>query len=429
MHIARSLYAMAQDRLLNRLLRTKTLVAEYQQHRLKSFLPWLCAKSPFYRPYAGAKLAELPQIDKNLMREHFSSINTVGLNGEEAFDMALAAQQKGTEALHKGLSLGLSSGTTGRPSLFVASAKERALWAGIMLSKGLQGLGLMRHRVAFCFRDNNPLYQGLRSPWLDFHFLDTADGPQTLARKLQSIQPTILAAPARVLELLLHELPQGAIRPKRVFSLAEVLETQTEAALGAFFGQPPMQIYQCCEGFLGISAPGGSGVVLNEAYVLIEKEWLDERRFIPIITDFSRLSQPIVRFRLDDVLCVEPAEAQQPFLRLASIEGRLDDVLYLPSATQAGQHTAVFADTLRQMVRAAWQGDYRLEQTAEDSLTLFMEQPDAAAQAALEQSLHTLCERLALLPPRLHFAPLPPTEPGRKFRRVQRLCPVPKACV
>lgn len=106
--------------------------------------------------------------------------------------------------------------------------------------------------------------------------------------------------------------------------------------------------------------------------------------------------------------CVwNPLRHNNPFCA-ASIEGRLDDVLYLPSATQAGQHTAVFADTLRQMVRAAWQGDYRLEQTAEDSLTLFMEQTDAAAQAALEQSLHTLCERLALLPPRLHFAPPAP---------------------
>lgn len=425
MHLFRTLYTLGQDRLLDRLLSTRHLVEEYQAHRLKSFLPWLTAHSPFYRPYAGAKLTELPLMNKKLMHNHFSSLNTVGLDGEEALQLALKAQQQGTAAFYKGISLGLSSGTTGAPSVFMASPKERAMWTGIMLSKGLKGLGIKRHKLAFCFRDNNPLYQSLRSSWLDFHFLDTALGPKALSSKLQAIQPSIVAAPARVLEQLMHELPQGAIQPQRVFSVAEVLEAPVQEALHLFFGHQPMQIYQCCEGFLGISAPGSSHFVLNEAYVHIEKEWLDERRFIPIITDFTRLSQPFVRFRLDDVLCVDDSSPQAPFVCLSAIEGRMDDVLFLPSATKTGHFVPVFADTLRQMVRELWQGDYRVEQARPDSLTLFLEQPEAALATALEQKLQSLCAELGMVAPQVLAARLAPDDSGRKFRRVQRLFALP----
>ncbi len=51
---------------------------------------------------------------------------------------------------------------------------------------------------------------------------------------------------------------------------------------------------------------------LNEDIVHIQKEYLDEqsRRFVPIITDFSRTSQPIIRYRLNDIL----TEADKPCL-------------------------------------------------------------------------------------------------------------------
>ncbi|MFH7572468.1 CoF synthetase, partial [Pseudomonas syringae pv. tagetis] len=41
---------------------------------------------------------------------------------------------------------------------------------------------------------------------------------------------------------------------------------------------------------------------LNEEFVLMVRQWLDEQRFTPLITDFTRITQPIVRYRLDDVL-------------------------------------------------------------------------------------------------------------------------------
>ena len=38
---------------------------------------------------------------------------------------------------------------------------------------------------------------------------------------------------------------------------------------------------------------------------MLKKEYLDDNRFYPIITDFKRTSQPIYRYRLNDILVEE----------------------------------------------------------------------------------------------------------------------------
>ena len=34
----------------------------------------------------------------------------------------------------------------------------------------------------------------------------------------------------------------------------------------------------------------------------VEKEWLDDTRFQPIITDMRRTVQPVVRYKMNDIL-------------------------------------------------------------------------------------------------------------------------------
>ena len=50
---------------------------------------------------------------------------------------------------------------------------------------------------------------------------------------------------------------------------------------------------------------------LNEDIVYIEREYLDDRRFVPVVTDLERKAQPIIRYRLNDILVEErnPAAA------------------------------------------------------------------------------------------------------------------------
>ena len=43
----------------------------------------------------------------------------------------------------------------------------------------------------------------------------------------------------------------------------------------------------------------------NEDFVKIDQEWIDDAHFYPIITDFSRHSQPVVKYKMNDILKIE----------------------------------------------------------------------------------------------------------------------------
>lgn len=50
-----------------------------------------------------------------------------------------------------------------------------------------------------------------------------------------------------------------------------------------------------------------------------------------MVTDLERKAQPIIRYRLNDILVErkEPCGCGSPFLALEKIEGREDDVFFL----------------------------------------------------------------------------------------------------
>ncbi len=122
------------------------------------------------------------------------------------------------------------------------------------------------------------------------------------------------------------------LHPRQVISVAETLEEEDAAAIARAFGCRVQQIYQATEGFLGYTCPEGT-IHLNEECVHIEPEWLDtaRTRFHPIVTDFTRETQIIARYRLDDVLRVRetPCPCGRASLALAGIDGRRDAVLML----------------------------------------------------------------------------------------------------
>jgi len=84
------------------------------------------------------------------------------------------------------------------------------------------------------------------------------------------------------------------IQPTKIISIADVLESQDKLYIEAIFGQTVHQIYQSTEGFLGATCELGT-IHLNEDSIIFEKEWINKKqgKFIPIITDLQRQTQPI----------------------------------------------------------------------------------------------------------------------------------------
>ncbi|WP_219118376.1 F390 synthetase-related protein [Janthinobacterium sp. UMAB-56] len=407
----------------------------YQHRQLARFIDVLCARSSYFAAYRHLPLAQWPTMNKALMLEHFDAMNTQGITLAQAMEAAMAAEHSRDFTPAVGdITVGLSSGTSSRRAVFTVSPREKAQWAGVMLAKALPDGLFSGERVALFLRANSNLYTAVRSPWLTFAFYDLFQPFDSLCAQLAQYRPSVIVAPAQVLRQLALRVIDGslALAPKKVISVAEVLEAQDRALIVQAFGAVH-EIYQATEGFLASSCEHGV-LHLNEEYVHIEPQWLDQeqRRFVPVITDFTRLTQPIVRYRLDDILLARttPCSCGRATRAIDGIEGRCDDMLFLPSlpsmlSANGGAPVAVFADVLTRAFAQALppDADYRLVQSGVADLQLHAALDDAGL-AALRAHLATVLHGLGVATERLLWTvsgDLPPFDPTMKRRRIRRL--------
>jgi putative adenylate-forming enzyme len=406
----------------------------WQDRAVRRHLAWVLPRSNFYRTlYTGRNLDDwrnFPVISKTEMMEHFDELNTAGVRRETAMAAALAAEQnRDFSPTLGGVTVGLSSGTSGNRGLFLARPTEQQAWAGTLLARVLPGALFGHHRAALFLRANSNLYRSVRNPWLAFEFFDLLEPLPALIRRLEDFAPTMLVGPPSLLRLLAEVRRDGRLRlcPARIISVAEVLEPQDRDYLEAQFGRKIHQLYQATEGFLGATCAHGV-LHLNEDIVVVQKEWLDraERKFVPIITDVRRTTQPILRYRLNDILTerAAPCPCGSPFLALDAIEGRCDDLLEFPSVV-GKEPVPVFPDFIRRAVMLADEhvSEYQVIQESCGRLDVSLAVANSAPSHIEEHvraSLIALCEKLQCRPPEIRFVPFTARVPGAKLRRVER---------
>lgn len=352
---------------------SRDALEHHQRKHLGQFISRHLVRSPYFAPYLSQPLHTWPLMNKSVAMSNFDQINTAGLTLDAVLDCAMAAERsRDFSPTVNGYSVGLSSGTSGSRGVFVVSPAEQSMWAGVLLGRLLpQGL-FAGERVALFLRANNNLYSAVRNPWLSFEFFDLLEPLVKQFERLERYAPTVIVGPAQVLRALAQAKTarQVAIDPRKVISGAEVLEAGDRAFLASVFGNVG-EIYQATEGFLGATCPHGT-LHLNEAHVLVEPQWIDKHRFVPVITDFTRYTQPIVRYRLDDILVrrATPCPCGRHEMALEQIEGRCDDMLKLPG--QTGATVEVYADGLSRAIAHVLplDADYRLVQTGFAQLTL-----------------------------------------------------------
>jgi putative adenylate-forming enzyme len=366
--LLRTFRAFTDARRLGRLASREALQA-HQLERLDILRREVMPRSAFYAPYSLDRFESWPVIAKATWMANFDAINTVGIRLDEATRVAEEAEvSRDFRATLRGCAVGFSTGTSGSRGVFVASAAERSRWAGVMLAKLLPRLELKPLRVALLLRANNALYETVGAGPIRFGFFDLTRPFLGVLRALEEFEPTILVAPSHVLSAVVREAREKniAIHPRRVISVAEVLDTIDRKAVEQGFGVRVEQIYQATEGFLG-STCGQGTLHLNEEYVLFEREWLDSSRtrFVPVITDLYRTSQPVIRYRLNDVLVPRsaPCPCGSPLLALERIEGREDDVLWLPSS-RGPDAVPVFGDVISRVLVRTLPGlqDYSVDE-------------------------------------------------------------------
>ncbi|WP_343351673.1 F390 synthetase-related protein [Pseudomonas sediminis] len=404
----------------------------WQARQLQQFLRETAPQAPRLRAFRGQPLEYWPEMDKALLMNEFSACNSRGIELQAALDVALQAEHsRDFSPLLGELTVGLSSGTSGHRGVFLVGREERERWAGTLLARTLP-TRLLGHllpwreplRIAFFLRANSRLYTTLSSRRIDFAFHDLLLGLDAALGELERQQPHVLVAPATVLRALAdaHLAGRLHIAPEHLVSVAEVLEEEDAQRIEHAFGRRPAQIYQASEGFLGYSCERGN-LHLNETHLLIEPEWLDQeqRRFQPLITDFSRTTQIIVRYRLNDILQLAPTPCPcgRAERTLAAIEGRADEVFWLPALDGSGLRP-LYPDLLRRAVAtaAAQLEQWRICQDGMDWHLQLQAEERVAAEAALREALATFFQQQQVQPATLHISDWLPDAPGAKRRRL-----------
>lgn len=419
-------------------------LSRYQDERARAQVAYAVAHAPFYRAHwAGHNLADwqnLPTVDKPLMMAQFDTFNTRGIRGDDAMALALSAEQtRDFTPTLAGVTIGLSSGTSGFRGLFLASPEEEAGWAGVMLARTLHYMS-GRLRVAFFLRSNSNLYETVGGVLIQFRYFDLMTPLDEAIAQLNLLRPHIVVAPPSLLAFLADARDAGRlrIRPQRLISVAEVLEPQERVRLETAFDTPVHQIYQCTEGLLAVSCSRGA-LHIQEDLVALQLERLDAdgvspgsepdtARFTPIVTDLWRQSQPILRYRLNDVLRLDPRSCScgSGFRVLAQVEGRCDDVCYFLQHDRTRR--AFFPDTIRRMVLLAGPTllDYAAVQERDGHLRIHaLPAPGTSHDAlirALQASVTATVQGYGCRAAELEVElTLPPVTPGAKRRRVQRV--------
>lgn len=437
-----------------RTLRGERLL-HYQDVRARQMVTHAYCHSPFYqRHWAGEELAAwrtLPTVDKRAMMAHFADFNTQGIAHAAAHQVAQQAEQsrdfrptlRGRNS--QTLTAGLSSGTSGERGLFLVTQQESAAWAGVILARVLHGIPWRGCRVAFFLRAFSNLYAGINSPFLQLRYFDLQQPFDAAVAALNRYQPQILVGPPSLLTALaaLQRANMLHITPARIIAVAEVLEPQDELQLQSTFGVPVHQIYQCTEGLLAISCSQGA-LHIQEDLVAIQLEEIavpnvesgastryptpsQPPHYTPIVTDLWRTTQPIIRYRLGDLLRVREASCPcgSPFRVITAIEGRVADLCYFSMPT--AERYPLFPATLRQLLLASSAAitDYQLIQSQDDQLAIYLVTAPGTDFQTVAQQVHdqviAAVTAHGCLPPTVQVrAGLPPRSATTKRRRIQR---------
>ena len=317
-----------------RKFKTKLELEKWQKKKVAKFLNKVCKLSPFYSSlYKNIHDFDNTNciINKKIMLQNFDNLNTAKLKLNEVLSVAQKSEDnRDFSPKLNGYSVGLSSGTSGNRGVFVTSDYERAMWCGIMLAKILPWSIFKKTKIAFFLRANNNLYETVNSASLIFKFFDLKKDYKKNLQDLNTFQPDLLISPPTMLEIIAEgqEKKEISINPTKIISVADVLYEDKKNKIEEIFQQIIHQVYQATEGFIAHTCKYGN-LHINEDIMYVKKKYLDKNRFVPVITDFIRKTQPIINYELNDILVEDtsPCPCGSQFTRLSKIEGRCDDIL------------------------------------------------------------------------------------------------------
>ncbi len=336
-------------------------IHKFQERQASKIVQYAVANSKFYQSHYNNKnlddVAQLPLIDKQIMMENFSIFNTAGLTKEECLKFCLRNEEtRDFSQKYKNFIIGMSTGTSGNRGLEMVTKKEASLIQTTFISRfpiPLRG----RFRLAFILRVFSPGFN-VNIGKFQMKYVSPMDTLENIVEKLNQMQPTALSAPSSMLKILAEAKQEGSLKinPNLVVSYAEVLSPDTEQYLQKIFATEILEVYKCTEGMIAQSCKEGR-LHINEDLLIVEVVDENENPVPPgtpghvIVTDLVKRTTPIIRYRLNDILTLdpEPCPCGSNFRVIKQIQGREDD-MYLGQRNGTQQPQFIFGDYIRRAI-------------------------------------------------------------------------------
>jgi putative adenylate-forming enzyme len=405
--------AFARTRWLSARLRSRQAIDRHQGRACARLVAEARATIPFYRD-KGPSFDEMPVIDKAIQQARFNAFNRPGITLEEAVE-AIAS---GRDTV-RGYFVGQSTGTSGNRGRFVISPAERFAWLGTIVAKAIPDALFRRRRVALALPGFSSLYRSASSgSRIRLAFFDLALGVDSWREDLVAFAPQVLVAPPKVLRRLAEDGVLSGVEP---FSGAEVLDPIDREIVERASGRRVREIYMATEGLFGVACRHGT---LHLAEDVVRFEWEEvpgSDLVVPVVTDMVRRIQPMIRYRMNDLLELSRSHCPcgSPYRAVERIHGRIDDVFEFETPRGPAMVTP---DVLRNAAidSDARIRDYRILQKLDGRVMIELEDglPDE-----VHQKVRTSIERALA---RFGAAPDVATVRGitprfdRKLRRVER---------
>lgn len=221
------------------------------------------------------------------------------------------------------------------------------------------------------------------------------------------------------------------IAPHLVFTSSEVLTDDTRRRVEAAWGQRLFNQYAATEsGGLAAECTEHQGLHLFEDLVLCEVVDRDNRPVPPgvwgdklLITVLFSRTQPLIRYELSDSVRLAAGECPcgRPHSLLDGIQGRVEDVIYLPGA--AGSEVAVRPNLFHRILDTVPAGGWQVVQDAGGIKVLLSNVRDSFSAAELAEALRqALAAQGAAVPPvTVERVPAIPRSAGGKAPLIKSL--------
>ena len=405
--------------------KSRRQIEKVQHAGMKKHVKFIRKNSPFYaRHWDGLsddQWAEFPLIDKSVMMENLGDLLTVRLDVEQATKLAKKAEQSRDFSSKIGpYSIGFSSGTSGSRGMHFVSEKEQASWAGFMLSRGLDDSILSRQKIGLILRANSNTFESIGSKRIKFKFYDLMKPLEEIHQMILQDELDILIGPPSVLRYLADV--KSPLKVNKLVSAAEVLDEIDRRHIEQHFGQIAHQFYSSTEGEIAATCEFGT-LHLNEGIMVIQKEWVDEEKgwYHPIISDFKRSTQPIIRYRLNDILVAskQPCKCGDARESIDSIMGRQDDI-FLLKKRNGGEYEQIVPDFIRRAVMQMHPDitAYRAIQRSADEIKVQL-LPEDLEQVSLE-GFDLVWQQKNVETPKIIITKYEHKPSATKLRRIQR---------